>query len=117
LTLTAGEVPVVDGDLLRRVPVAQVLRLAATAALGLSGESWSDLFHFDQVDTTHGPTDEVLAAVAAVYAVAFAVGDRPTKAVGQALQVPRTTATGWVAAARRRGFLGGTEPRRQGVGS
>lgn len=116
LTLISRGDPI-DTEILRKVPMATVLRAAATAALGVEGEGWADLLHFHQVDTDNGPTDEVMIAVAAIYALAFAVGDRPTKAVGQALSVPRSTATGWVAAARRKGFLGETRPRQQGVGT
>lgn len=56
-----------------------------------------------------GPVTETLRHVAAIYKVALAVGDAPTKAVQDVFEVPRYTADRWVAKARERHFLGAAE--------
>ena len=48
----------------------------------------------------HGYDDETLRIVARIYRVAYLVGDPPTKKVENVLDLPRSTAGRWVAAAR-----------------
>jgi len=56
-----------------------------------------------------GPTDESLWWVAYVYRLALVAGEPPTKTVEQALELPRSTAGRWIAAARQRHLLGESE--------
>jgi hypothetical protein len=56
-----------------------------------------------------GPTDRALQWVAHIYQFAVAVGVGPTKAVEELIGLTRPTAGRWIAAARRKGFLGPAE--------
>lgn len=51
------------------------------------------------------PDDERLTRVAEVYRAAMGLGERPTQAVADALEVARSTAGRWVQEARDRGYL------------
>ena len=61
-----------------------------------------------------GPSDEDLRTVAALYQVAYATGQAPTKLVMNRLDLPRSTASRWVRMARDRGLLGPATPRKAG---
>lgn len=53
-----------------------------------------------------GPTDETLRWVALLYRVAVAVDEPPAKSIQGGFRVSLRTASNWVAAARRAGYLG-----------
>jgi hypothetical protein len=57
----------------------------------------------------HGPTDRALRWTAHFYRYGYAVSYNPTKAVQESLQLPRSTAGRWIAAAREAGYLGPSE--------
>lgn len=63
---------------------------------------------------TAGPTEEDLRAVADSYRAAYATGAPPTRAVMSRLKLPRSTASRWIALARKRGLLGPATPRKAG---
>jgi hypothetical protein len=52
-----------------------------------------------------------LELVARIYRQAMSRGEHPTRAIEQALNLPRSTACYWLAAARRQGYLGAAESR------
>jgi len=56
-----------------------------------------------------GPTDRALRWTAHFYWYGYAVSCNPTKAVQEFLQLPRSTAGRWIAAAREAGYLGPSE--------
>ncbi len=109
--------PAVDAGALRDVPVSQLLRDAARD-------------HFREVDAKavgvhadaeeirqRGPNDDLaLETVAVVYARAHAVGNEPTRAVVDAIGLPRGTAVRWINRARERGFLSEAQRARRGHG-
>jgi hypothetical protein len=59
--------------------------------------------------TQYGPTDRALRWVAHLYRYGLAVSYNPTKAVGESLKLPRSTAGRWIGAARSAGHLGPSE--------
>lgn len=61
-----------------------------------------------------GPTDENLQTIARTYRFCRLVGTPPTKAIQEIFNLPRSTATRWVAAARKKGFLAADEVGRGG---
>jgi len=109
--------PPVTGEVIRSVPVAAFVRSAATVVeraepVGDGVFQMLDAALTEQAADEYrqaGPTDRTLRAVAALYRLAYAVGDAPTKGVEQGLGLPRSTAGRWVAMARERGFLGQAE--------
>jgi len=116
--------PPVTGEAIRSIPVATMVRAAAGGILvehpdeeGSSIKLLSPIGLMGGVVPEaylprlrqNGPTDETLQWVARVYRVALLLSDPPTKAVEALFEVPRSTAGRWVAAARRRGFLGRSE--------
>lgn len=99
--------PEITGGRLRAVPVAAVLREVVTAALRQHAPP-----HRPAMDRpAGGPTDETLRWVASVYQLAVLLGDAPTQAVAEQLDIPRSTAGRWVTRARDRGLLDVTDPR------
>lgn len=122
--------PPVTGEALRTMTVAAFVRQSVRASShlqawgGLSGDAWepnSTRVAFGLLDVEHrdrmreaGPVTETLEWVARIYSAALATGDKPTKAVEEAFEVPRYTAGRWVASARKRGFLGPAEPGKAG---
>jgi len=113
----------VTAALLREIPVQGLLRGAVVMAVdrttpiptpsGVYGRAYHE-FSIDPEVAKAGPTPEALQAVALVYRVAYAVGDHPTKAVAEALELAGSTAARWVMKARAAGYLGETEPGRAG---
>lgn len=119
-------------DLLRRVPVQGMVRLAVISAAKqvsvdretgpasrydinrVAGGKRIKLIEFMPDVTSQGPTDEALRAVATIYRLAHAVGDPPTRAVEDELRLSRATAGRWIAKAREKGFLGQTRQGRAG---
>jgi len=111
----------VTADALRSIAVTQFIRrsLEAHARAGgdpfvtLTGEPRVAFDFLAEKDRDRmveaGPVTETLRMVAALYRIALAIGDRPTKTVTEVFQVPRYTADRWVAKARERGFLGPAE--------
>ena len=90
---------------------------------GLSTEDWQQrrTALLDEQETDQAPaprprggrpahTDAHLRKVAGVYSKASEQRKPPVKAVQRAFKIPESTATHWVAAARRRGFLPKTKP-------
>ncbi|MDQ3342191.1 MAG: hypothetical protein M3425_02790 [Actinomycetota bacterium] len=116
-----GGAPITSNGL-RRVPVAKLLRITATAVAAKSaaagpGRITVSPLHTDGVGDFYaryrqgprrdgGPlTDDELTRVAEVYRAALQVGDPPTAAVAQVLHASRSTAGRWVMQARRRRLL------------
>jgi hypothetical protein len=105
----------VTSDALRDVPVARLVSHAGAALHHVRGHldsgglrvgpAWPDDEEGAYV-AEHGLTDETLRIVARIYRVAYLVANPPTKSVESTLNVPRSTAGRWIAAARERGFLG-----------
>jgi hypothetical protein len=134
LEIRAEDGPV-SGDLIRRIPLARVMRKAVTAAarkLEPPGEdeaveAWvrelpaSERLEFYEQYSKRGRspqrgspiTDENLRQVADLYRAALERGDPPTQTVADAMYVARSTAR-WVAKARERGFLGASMRGRAG---
>lgn len=104
----------ITSELLRRIPVATLVRFGAHAVQyvhgrresgGLTvGAAWPSEEEGAYV-ARHGLDDETLKIVARTYRVAYLIGDSPTKKVEELLELPRSTAGRWVAAARERGYL------------
>lgn len=105
--------PAVSGEVLRAVPVQDLIRDGFFLALVQPGRRSKDeqqsvvgkLLHPPDGLAEQGPTDEVLRWVAQIYEFARAIGDPPAKSVQDGLSVSRATAGRWVAEARRRGLL------------
>lgn len=112
----------VTTEMLRNVPVARLLRLGATSKLmkyrrkagRVTGVTETDneekrQFYQRYADARRPKqgkaiTDETLGRVAKIYRAAVGSGT-PTKAVAEAMNVPRSTAARWVTKARERGIL------------
>jgi hypothetical protein len=108
----------VTTEAIRSVPVTTLVR-------GVGARCWKVIDSVDALGMTasdrrldeqtaerfrrEGPTDEALGWVGRSYRMALVLGDPPTRAVENALELPRSTAGRWVAAARRQGFLGAAE--------
>ncbi len=109
--------PPVKTELIRQLPVAELVRLLASehrvrVTEPSPGELVVEPFDLPEPRTQDGPTEEVLANVALVYRFAFTTGESPTKAVVDHFKVSRATAGRWVSMARDLGFLGKTEERK-----
>jgi len=119
--------PPVTTEGLREVRINAVLRLAVEGNLMRVGpteydghtSSWKltrvgPIALSERARAGGGPSDEDLRAVADVYQLAYVTGAPPTKTVMQRLGLPRSTASRWVALARKRGLLGPATPRKAG---
>ena len=120
--LAAGEVTVgrhegggpVTSEALRGIPVGRLVKRAGGAVQHVRerhdsggttvGPAWPSEEEGAYV-ARHGLDDDTLRIVARVYRVAYLIGDPPTKKVEALLELPRSTAGRWVAAARERGYL------------
>ena len=122
----AGET--VSGESLRRIPIARLTREATVAASRKYtpiAEGGDPVFRFASSPQVEAATfyrrytkdarrprrgspitEENLREVARVYREALKRGDPPTQAVADGMNVARSTAARWVAAARKRGLLG-----------
>lgn len=107
-TLAGADTPV-TADLLRAVSLEEMVREGVHRHM-----SHHDAGVAVKPDTSLGPIDENLRAVAVVYRRAYAAGDPPKRAVSDGLGLNVNTAARWIMKARERGFLGPTEMRRAG---
>jgi hypothetical protein len=92
-----------SGWLVNQDPAVTALRSEHDVAWGLL-----NITDRDRMRET-GPADETLQWVALVYRVALLLEEPPTKSVSGAFGIAQSTAGQWVAAARRKGFLGPSE--------
>jgi len=115
--------PPVTTEALRSIAVATLLHVAAefnvmpTAPTDGGGykATWPMLpMLSERAQAGGGPSDEDLRLVATVYQVAYATGGPPAKTVMDRLGLPRSTASRWIALARKRGLLGPATPRKAG---
>ncbi|MDP9331542.1 MAG: hypothetical protein M3P11_13005 [Actinomycetota bacterium] len=100
----------ITAEALRDIPVAKIVRLGVLSALGTFALAGKDFVALRKT----GPSEETLRTVAAVYRLAYLIGDGPTAAVRGAFDVPKSTAARWVQHARARGFLGAADSRKAG---
>jgi hypothetical protein len=117
--------PPVTTEGLREVPIAALLRLAVESNVMHVGPTtrdgdkstwdltWASPLS-ERAKGGGGPSDEDLQTVAALYQVAYATGQAPTRLVMNRLELPRSTASRWIALARKRGLLGPATPGRAG---
>jgi hypothetical protein len=98
-------------ELVRRVPLANLLRGGIASGLGVLPMMGKDLAALRAA----GPVEETLKTVAIVYRLAYLAGDPPTAAVRSVFELPKSTASRWVQMARSQGHLGKTSPRTAGV--
>ena len=139
IVVSARDEEGVNGESLRRVPVARLVKEAfATAArkcgpieeggepiMQLVGTTSGDTARFyerfakDVRQPRSGSplTDEHLGQVAELYRAAVDRGDPPTQTVAETMHVTRPTAGRWVAKARERGLLGPAKRGRGGEAS
>ncbi|MBN1461005.1 MAG: hypothetical protein JXA57_15850 [Armatimonadetes bacterium] len=121
LTSLAIEGPSLTAAMLRKIPVQDILRrVVVMSAHKTLKDTRGGTFHmaglgFDQEVAKHGPTPEALRAAAAVYRLAYAIGDNPTQAVAVNLGLAGSTASRWVMKARAAGYLGETHPGKAGA--
>jgi hypothetical protein len=121
----------VTGELLRKVPIATLVRHAVPEAgsriretapgrfeplIGTErDDAYSQLLENTRPVRRGAPiTDDHLKQVAAVYGEALVNGEPPLRTVEAQFKAKRSTASKWVAMARQRGHLG---PARQGKAS
>ena len=107
----------VTGDGIRKIPVAAYVSAAVReAARQVATRSGGEALPVPvgqgaRSYSKRGPVDDTLREVAAVYRLAYVAGEAPLKSVVSAFDIPRSTASRWVAAARDKGFLGASEGR------
>jgi hypothetical protein len=118
--------PPVTSEGIREVPIGAVLRLAVehnvmrvgpTIREGNSSSwelTWASPLELSERTRHTGPTERDLQTVADAYHVAYATSQAPTKAVMERLGLPRSTASRWIALARKRGLLGPASPGKAG---
>jgi len=102
--------PEITGELVRRIKVADILRIGALLANKVLAGPRGD----PAALRAQGPTEESLRVAARVYRMAHLVRDNPTRAVASAFGIPHSTAARWVQQARQAGFLGPARSRRPG---
>ncbi|GAA1977597.1 hypothetical protein GCM10009798_43530 [Nocardioides panacihumi] len=107
----------VNGEALRRIPVASVVKAAARSAVWMrhdllagqpgivSGKTLAEVPDLVRRQWPNGHMTFFLRWVAGVYLVADALGDGPTAAVAKAFNVSRATAGRYVEAARKRKLI------------
>ena len=107
------------GEMLRQIPVAEIVRRAVSDSLDQLKPSRDGGFSIvlgaarpPKPTGRTGPSDDLLRHVAFVYRVALLAGDAPTEAVAKEVGIPRATAGRWIASAREKGFLIASAPRR-----
>ena len=111
-TIRADEI---TGELLRLLPIRELIRSGVIDATAISASPSSDLSLSAADLAKDGPTDDALRAAAAVYRLAHAVGDPPTKNVALSLHIGYSTASRWLRLARDKGILGETRQGKAGV--
>ncbi len=110
VTCIAREGDRITAAALRDIPVAKIVRLGVLSLPGTFALAGKDFVALRKA----GPSEETLRTVAAVYRLAYLIGDSPTAAVRGAFDVPKSTAARWVQLARARGFLGAADSRKAG---
>jgi hypothetical protein len=119
--------PPITTEGLREIPIAAFLRLAVEAnrirvgpTIREGNKSTWELMWAGPIALSErargggGPSDEDIRAVADVYQLAYVTGGAPTKTVMERLSLPRSTASRWIALARKQGLLGPATPRKAG---
>jgi hypothetical protein len=111
--------PPVTTEGLRELGVASLLHVAVESnVMRPDGHKVTDwpwlLLPSQRARAGGGPAEEDLRNVATLYQVAYATGNRPTKTVMDRFGLPRSTASRWIALARKRGLLGPATPRKAG---
>jgi len=105
----------VTGDVLRQVPVARLVTMAAWEAVFVYLDDRQmqpvSMLLADAPDPSDGPTTEALTYVARVYAIAVLCGEGPTRMVADLVGLPQSTAGYWVRKARQQGLLTVSAPR------
>ncbi|UTX53394.1 hypothetical protein [Leucobacter aridicollis] len=115
------EAPEVAGTDLREIRVAELLRMASSAAIYVKHSVDEDPVSLYEsrgdeamslegsrlglLAKERGPVDPVLKEVALIYNVALLSSQAPAKAVEKAFQLPARTAARWIAKARENGML------------
>lgn len=106
-----------SGELLRRIPVAAIVRSAAATLVMptddqpgrrrtlLGAPAKRELKRM----AAAGPTDETLRWVAYAYRVGLILDAKPTQYVERSFEIPRSTAGRWIALARSTDLLGKSE--------
>jgi hypothetical protein len=112
ITCTATGGAKLSTELLRQVPVANLVRAGTFSGPGFMSLVGTDI---EALKAT-GPTDETLKVVAKLYRLAYVIGDPPTASVRTSFDVSKSTAARWVQLARHRGFLGPASPRAAAIG-
>jgi hypothetical protein len=102
--------PPITADTLRELPLRQTIAAVAERMAGLATDPEGDVRRI-----SFGGATEGLEEVAVIYAVAYAVGIRPTKAVADRLSLPSSTASKRVMAARKAGLLPPATPGKAGA--
>ncbi len=102
--------PVISGELLRRIPVATYVRLAALdTRFVLLERVEGRLREVDEMPpkdfAKKGMTDEALDQFARLYALIQVSGGKPSGILLNDYGMPRATFSRWLATARRRGIL------------
>jgi hypothetical protein len=111
--------PPITTEVLRGVGVAIMLHVAVESnVMHPDGHKVTDwpwlLLPSQRAQAGCGPAEEDLRNVATLYQVAYATGNPPTKTVMDRFGLPRSTASRWIALARKRGLLGPATPRKAG---
>jgi hypothetical protein len=120
--------PPVTTEGIREIPVAALLRLAVEGNLTRVGprqhdghtSTWEYTWAAwpanlsERAQSGAGPNEHDLRAIADVYQIAYATDQPPTKTVMQRFGLPRSTASRWIALARKQGLLGPATPRKAG---
>lgn len=127
VTLTAERLedgPPITSEALRRIPVAEYAAAAAQSTRGIlrervmreDGSIGEAPFKLPEQDfAQEGMTDQALEQVARIYAMAQALGQKPTGILLHHYGMPRPTATRWIQTARRRGILRDDHEQRPGM--
>ena len=102
--------PAITGELLRRIPVATYVRLAALEMRHVVMErvdgKLREVGDLPPADFTRGGmTDESLETFARLYALVQISGGKPSGVLLSDYGMPRATSSRWLATARRRGIL------------
>lgn len=105
-------------ELLRYVKIADWVGMALLHPAGLEGPAIREFPNPDGREpwgstapegASKRPNERALGWVSHLYRYGLAVSYTPTKAVEEGLKLPRSTASRWIAMARREGFLGPAE--------
>lgn len=111
--------PPISTEGMRQIRVAILLHVAVESnVMRPDGHKVTDwpwlLLPSQRARAGGGLAEEDLRNVATLYQVAYATGNPPTKTVMDRFALPRSTASRWIALARKRGLLGPATPRKAG---